>query len=316
MSSRARVYLVVAVAALAAAGGAVGVTLATRTTPPQVVKQKGPPPLKLDLGLRTDAEATALRQGLTLYGKGKLDQAGAIFDRYSSLEAQVGSALAQWPDGTIATLQGLATNYPRSALVRLNLGLAQFWDGSTGAATSAWQAARRLGPDSYYGVTADSLLHPRFAPDLPPFTTARSLPAAIGKLAPAQQLAALEAGAKDDPVLRLLYGSYLQRLDHPVSAEKQFALAAKALPDDPEAQVAAAVGEFSKAQPAKAFSQLGPLAKRFPKAATVRFHLGLLLLWTADVKDARVQLRKALSLDPSGPLAPSARAFLARLGKS
>src|SRR3954451_863850 len=42
---RARVYFVVAAAALAAAGAAVGVTLATRSTPVKLVKQEGAPPL-------------------------------------------------------------------------------------------------------------------------------------------------------------------------------------------------------------------------------------------------------------------------------
>jgi tetratricopeptide (TPR) repeat protein len=315
MSSRARVYVVVALAALAAAGTAVGVTLATRTTPPDVVRQKGAPPVRLDLGLRTDAEARALRQAMTLYDQGKRDEAGAIFRRYESVEAQIGAALAGWPSGTIARLQVLAENYPKSAAVQLDLGLAQFWQGGFGAATAAWQAATRLGPDSFYGVTADSLLHPRFAPGLPPFTPQQALPAALEELPPPKQLAALRARAKDDPHLRLLYGASLQRLDHPLSAEREFAAAAAALPDDAEAQVAAAVGRFTKAHPEQAFSRLGPLAKRFPKAATVRFHLGLMLLWMADVKEARVQLQQAVSLAPSGPLAPSARAFLARLQK-
>jgi Flp pilus assembly protein TadD len=115
--------------------------------------------------------------------------------------------------------------------------------------------------------------------------------------------------------MRLLYGAALQRLGRPVSAERQFKLAAKAAPGDPEALTAAAVGRFSKSDPSKAFSQLGPLAKRFPKAATVRFHLGLMLLWMANVGEARTQLERALRLEPNGPLAPSARAFLEQLAK-
>src|SRR5690242_7665567 len=123
MSPRARVYLVVAVAALVAAGGAVGVTLATRTTPPHVVKQKGAPLLKLDFGLRTDAEARALARATELYDAGKRNEAGAIFRRYDSVEAEIGAAFADWPNSTLARLQALAAQYPRSAVVRLNLGL-------------------------------------------------------------------------------------------------------------------------------------------------------------------------------------------------
>jgi tetratricopeptide (TPR) repeat protein len=309
------VYVVVAVAALVAAGGAVGVTLATRSTPPQVVKQKGAPPLALDFGLRTDPETKALAHAAQLYDAGKRSEAATIFRRYDSVEAQVGAALADWPTSSLARLEVLSTQYPRSAVVRLNLGLAQFWDGRGDEAAVSWRAAKRLEPDTFYAIRAEGLLHPNFAPGLPPFTPTEPLPAALQDLPARQQLDALKRDAEAAPKARLLYGAALQRLGRSLSAERQFRLAAEALPDDAEAQVAVAVGKFSKAQPSKAFSQLGPLAKRFPQAATVRFHLGLLLLWMADVKDARVQLRKTIALAPAGPLAPSARAFLARLGK-
>jgi tetratricopeptide (TPR) repeat protein len=254
------VYLVVAVAALVAAGGAVGVTLATRTTPPQVVKQKGAPLLKLDLGLRSDPEARALARAVSLYGAGKRREAGAIFRRYDSVEAQIGAAFADWPVSTLARLQALAGQYPRSAVVRLNLGLAQLWDGRVDEAAVSWRAAKRLQPDTPTAVTADGLLHPNFAPGLPPFTPTEALPAALAKLPAQQQLDALKRDAEAAPKARLLYGAALQRIGRPLSAERQFRLAAEALPDDPEAQVAVAVGTFSKAQPSKAFSQLGPLA--------------------------------------------------------
>src|SRR5439155_880635 len=78
------------------------------------------------------------------------------------------------------------------------------------------------------------------------------------------------------------------------SAEKRFEAAAATAPDDPQALVAAAVGRFTKARPADAFGRLGPLAKRFPHAATVRFHLGLMLLWLDQVEPARAQLRLAV----------------------
>jgi Flp pilus assembly protein TadD len=315
VSGRARVYGVVAAAALAAAGLAVGVTLATRTVPPPVVKQQGVPPLQFDFGVRDDAEARALTRAATLYGKDDRTGAAAIFARYSSTEAQVGIALAAWPNGSLARLQALSEEHPRSAVVRLYLGLAQFWEGQDGAAFASFRAAKRVEPDTFYAIRADGLLHPRFAPGLPPFTPSFEPPPALARLPARVQLDALRAAAARDPRSRLLYGAALQRLGHPLSAARQFRLAAAALPDDAEAQVAAAVGQFSKAQPSKAFSQLGPLARRFPHAATVRFHLGLMLLWMADVKDARVQLQRSLRIDPNGPLAASARAFLAQLQK-
>jgi tetratricopeptide (TPR) repeat protein len=315
VSSHVRVYGIVGAAALAAAGVAVGVTLATRSAPSPVQKQAGAPPLALDFGARGDSQARALARAVSLYDGGKRGEAAAIFRRYGSLEAQVGTALAGWPNGSLARLQALAEQHQRSALVRLNLGLAQFWEGQDGAAAASFRAAERLEPDTFYAIRADGLLHPRFAPGLPPFTPSFEPPAALRGLPVAAQLAALKAAAAKQPRLRLLYGAALQRLWHPLSAERQFRLAAAALPDDPEAQVAAAVGQFTKAQPARAFSQLGPLVRRFPRAATVRFHLGLLLLWMADVKDAKAQLRHSLRLEPAGPLAPTARVFLRQLQK-
>jgi len=59
------------------------------------------------------------------------------------------------------------------------------------------------------------------------------------------------------------------------------------------------VGLFDKARPAEAFSRLGPLSRDYPKSATVRFHLGLLLLWSGQVKEARRQLLTVLSDRPN-----------------
>ena len=116
--------------------------------------------------------------------------------------------------------------------------------------------------------------------------------------------------------MKLLYGVALQRLGHQVSAERAFAEAARLAPDDAEAHVAAAVGRFDKTHPERAFSRLGPLSKRFPHAATVRFHLGLLLLWLGEVKAGKRQLRLAEAAEPGSPLARESQLFLQKLTKS
>ena len=72
----------------------------------------------------------------------------------------------------------------------------------------------------------------------------------------------------------------LQREFHQHSAEKLYLQAAKLHPNEPDAQVAAAVGRFDEDDIAAAFSHLGPLVTRFPHSQTVRYHLGLLLSWT------------------------------------
>ena len=108
----------------------------------------------------------------------------------------------------------------------------------------------------------------------------------------------------------------LQRLGKQRSAERVYAEAARRAPEDAEARVAAAVGLFDKAEPARAFSRLGPLTRTFPKAATVRFHLGLLLLWSGEVKQARRQLELVRTLQPGSPLAAAAKEYLNVLRKA
>ena len=108
----------------------------------------------------------------------------------------------------------------------------------------------------------------------------------------------------------------MQRLGKQRSAERVFASAAKVAPNDPEARVAAAVGLFDKARPAKAFSRLGPLSREFQKAATVRFHLGLLLLWSGQVKEAKRQLLLVQKAEPASPLVGIADRYLAELRKA
>ncbi len=77
--------------------------------------------------------------------------------------------------------------------------------------------------------------------------------------------------------------------------------------------MAAAVARFDKAAPAGAFSRLGPLSRRFPRAATVRFHLGLLLLWSGELKEARRQLRLARTVEPGSASAREAKRYLDEL---
>ena len=80
---------------------------------------------------------------------------------------------------------------------------------------------------------------------------------------------------------------------------------------DAEAQTAAAVGLFDKSAPARAFGKLGPLTRRFPRASTVRFHLGLLLLWSGSLKEAKRQFALAQKAEPGSPLALEAEKYLA-----
>ena len=318
MSARARNSIVVSAVALAIGAAVAGITSATSTDPPRAVAQaprvrSGLPPLSLDLGVRVDREARDLRRAVGLYGAGQRAAAERLFAKHDSLEARIGESFSRWPDGTVAQLTQLAGLHPKSAALQLNLGIAQFWSGEGGAKDS-WKSAADLEPDTAYAVTAGNLLHPEFARNLPIFVPSEEAPAAIRRLTPPAQFALLERRARTGTVTdRLYYGVALQRLGRQISAERAYSGAARVAPNDPEARVAAAVGLFDKAQPARAFSQLGPLTRRFPKAATVRFHLGLLLLWSGQVKEARRQLRLVRTVDPGSPLAGVAKRYLDEL---
>lgn len=314
MTARARIYTTVGGVAVAAAGAvAAAIVLSAggngRAAPAPGLR--GRPPLELDLGVRGDAEAVALRRAAALYAHGNAGAAAPIFARYHSLDAEAGSAMAAWPDGTLERLGRLASGHPHSSLVPLNLGIALFWAGRKQAALAAWRQAKRAAPDTLSAVRADDLLHPGYNRGLPTFVPSFNPPAALSRLAPERQLAALARGRSVRS--KLLYGVALQRLGRPLSAERVFAQAAALAPDDAEAQVAAAVGRFDKDHPERAFSRLGPLTQQFPHASTVRFHLGLLLLWLGEVKGGTRQLRLARREGPDTPLGREAALFLQKL---
>jgi tetratricopeptide (TPR) repeat protein len=319
MSPRTRVALVVAMLAAVAAGATVATTVliwgGDSHAAGQVGLRPGAPPFLLDeLGLRNDADAQRLHRAERSYSGGDRVAAGRILAGDQSLGARIGAALARWPRGTITELDGLAHAHPRSAFVRLHLGLALAWARRNAEAQQAWRAAERVGPDSPSAVRAESLLHPELAPGLPVFVPSFG-PQSSFPVSPQAQLAALARSARrPDWRAKLLYGVALQRLEHPVSAERQYAAAARLAPNEPEARVAAAVGLFDKERPSLAFSQLGPLSRTFPHAQTVRFHLGLLLLWIGQVQTAEKELRQARSEGPKTLLGSQAGALLSRLG--
>lgn len=315
MNARRRVVLLVglaaagAVAVVAAAvlssDGGSATTAATEPKP-----RPGRPPLSLALGFRDDPEAKDLARGAALYREGELHGAAAFFERHDSLEAKVGSAFVTWPEGTLDRVEQLAKLYPESPAVHFHLGLARLWAGR-GDPVSAWRAAIEADPDTPYAVLAGNLLHPRLPRGLPSFIPSFAAPAEVVNLAPGRQLQALRRRAERGGVGELLlYGVGLQRVGRPVSASQAFERAARSAPGDPEAQVAAAVGQFDKDTPEQAFGRLGPLTRRFPNEPTVRFHLGVLLLWTGRVDAAARQFRLATTTRAGSPLAREAARYL------
>jgi hypothetical protein len=259
MSPRARVIVLAAAGAVGLAAVSVGLTVATRTHVPKATAKR--PPLADD-----PTASPALRR-------------------------QLREALDAWPAGTVRRLRILAEQHPRSALVRLELGVALAFSGQDADARAAWLAAEQVQPDSPSAVRAQDLRHPNSPPGLPPFAPSFTRPRT-----------AVQA--------RLARGVQLQAALRPVSAAREFAAAARLAPNDPEAQVANAVGRYSKEAPARAFSRLGPLSQRFPHAQTVRFHLGLLLIYLGGLQQARRQLLLARAEGPTTLLGKRAQVLL------
>jgi tetratricopeptide (TPR) repeat protein len=259
MSPRARVWLAVGIAAAAAAGIAVGVTLATRSDVQERMTKA--PPFVPD---PTTPPAVA---------------------------REVREALHAWPAGTVRRLRILAARHPGSALVRFELGLALAFSGLDDDAERAWRQAERVQPDSPSAVRAQDLRHPGTAPGLPPFVPSFVRPATAAQT-------------------HLLRGAAYQQALRPISAEREFAAAARAAPNDPEALTAAAVGLYDKDRPVLAFSRLGPLVRRFPHAQTVRFHLGVLLIYFRDLPRARRELLLARAQGPRTRLGKRAETLL------
>ena len=259
MSARARVIAFAAAGAVALAAVTVGLTVVTRTDVPKANAKR--PPLADD-----PTASPALRR-------------------------QLREALDAWPAGTVRRLRILAEQHPRSALVRLELGVALAFSGQDADARAAWLAAEQVQPDSPSAVRAEDLRHPNTAPGLPPF-----VPSFIRPTTPVQA--------------HLARGVQLQAVLRRVSAAREFAAAARLAPDDPEALVADAVGRYSKEAPARAFSRLGPLSRRFPHAQTVRFHLGLLLIYLGQLAQARRELLLARAEGPSTMLGKRAQVLL------
>lgn len=317
MSARARVAIFVGAAAGIAAAATVAFAVISggdeeRGNGPRA----GVPPLALDLGVRTDREAVALRQAERLYAAKRRDEAARIFERYESPQAQVGAAFSRWPDGSLDRLERLAAEHPRDSFVQLHLGIGRLWAGEDGRAVTAWRSAARVQPDSPSAIRADDLLHPDFPRGRPFFVPSFPPPRALAGLSPPRQLSFLAARARNGGVeSKLLYGLALQRLGRPVSARREYDAAVALAPGSADARVAAAVARFEKARPSAAFSRLGPLTKRFPRAQTVRFHLGVLLLWLArvqpgSVEEGKSQLRRARALAPGSRLGREATTLL------
>jgi tetratricopeptide (TPR) repeat protein len=125
----------IAAVAIAAGGGVVGITLATRQNPPHIHAQSGKPPMPKNL--QTPAAA------------------------------QIRQAFAEWPHGSIPELMKLQLQYPKDPV-----GYA--WAGYDSAAVQPLKAAEKYGYDTPIEVNAELLLNPQDAPVNPVFQVSGS----------------------------------------------------------------------------------------------------------------------------------------------
>jgi tetratricopeptide (TPR) repeat protein len=321
VSPRARTRLVVALVAAAAATLVVGITLLQSGdgAEPQPPAERSSPPLELGLLLRDDPQARALREAERAFDAGRRQDAARRFRELlaadpDSVEAAVGAAIAAWPEGTVPQLRRLVAEHADSGVARLHLGFALLAGGDGAAAVREWREAERRDPDSPAALRAEDVLHTEIAPGRPPFVADFRRPPGLDGLPPARQLAELRRRAEQGGATEwLLLGTAYQRVGRPVSARGAFARAVDLAPTDLAAQVADAVGRFDKDDPSRTFSRLGPLARDHPRAAVVRYHLGLCLSWLGGVEDAKRQLRLTREADPEGFYGGEATRLLERL---
>ena len=159
-----------------------------------------------------------------------------------------------------------------------------------GGLPSGWSPTRRPG-----AIRAEGLLPiPGMPEGRPFFVPSASVPRAVADLLPLQQLAELERRANTGGTADawILYGTALQRVGRPLSAAAAFDRAVEIHPDDVEAQTAAALVRFTKDDPSRAFSKLGPLSKEHPDAAVVRFISGSRCCGCATSRAPRNSSRK------------------------
>jgi hypothetical protein len=222
--------------------------------------------------------------------------AAAIFRRYSSPEAKLGLAFAQWtgPE-SLAGVKAIVAANPEDPALLLNLGWANYQAGLNADAASAWQQTASRFPDSPYAIDALNALNPSIAPGLP-------------------LIVVDSRNVSEKAWSALVMGVRLWNRKRVVSARRQLAAAVRYAPNSPETLVAAAVARFSPADPKAPFPLLGPLSGQFPDASIVRLHLGEVLLWNRKIAKGKEQLRLAIAEQPKSLYAQYARSILNALG--
>ena len=130
MSAPARIRVIVAVIALAAAAVVAGVVYATRQDPAQ-------PKARCTNGV------------------------AAVFYTPSKNTATVRNALSKGPRRAARALEALADEHPKDPVVQFNYATALYCGGFDAEALQAYRKAKRAGRDTRYEVTADVIDGPQ-----------------------------------------------------------------------------------------------------------------------------------------------------------
>ncbi len=258
-------------------------------------------------GRRAPARGRSLRPRSAASGSGDLP-------RYHSLEARGRRAFAAWP-GRLRRAPGARRGPPaerrRPAELRARPLLAT---GRHRCRTSRGEPHERRSRTRHTRCGPSDLLHPDFPRGLPTFVPSFPAPPGAGAALAAEaarrrsRRAARTGGARD----KLLYGVALQRLGRQLSALREYQAAAALAPPIPSRKVAVAVARFDKAEPALAFSRLGPLAGAIRRArACASTSASASCGWAAGRGEDGSCARRAAG--PRTTLGVEARRFLERL---
>ena len=287
-----------------------------RGAAPRAEGRDGAPPLSLDLGVRTDPEAVDLRKALALYDAGQARRGRSSSSR-GTTRSRRASARRSHLAGRHGRPDDPALGAPpeerrRPAQPRRRALLVR-----RGRREDAWQSAASLEPDTAYAVAAGNLLHPEFARNLPIFvpTTDGAERRSQARRAGAARAAPASRAAGRSPTS----SSTASRCSGSASSARRSASIAAAREGARGRRGAGRRGRRPLRQGAPGGGVLPARpahARRFPKAATVRFHLGLLLLWSGEVKEARRQLELVRTVEPGSPLVGRRGQYLDRLRKA
>ena len=160
-------------------------------------------------------------------------------------------------------LEPVAQRAPKDPVVQFNYGVVLFCAGYLDEASTAFQAAKSGGRDTFYEMRADQILHPQYFH------------------AQGRPLSRSSSRAGSDPLL--LRGLIQQRSGHQHSAERALrAGRAASGRTTTRRRWRPRSGASTRTTSRPRSHGSGPLVKRFPQSQTVRYHLGLLLAWTGQ----------------------------------